>query len=109
MSVEKEVRRSASNEKETDELFKNEDENLINSSKDGLTKKDTADLIRFLKTVLGNKVQDVKYTSKLENHPCVVTVEDMAAARHFIKMQSHQISEENRYALLQSCFEINPK
>jgi TNF receptor-associated protein 1 len=106
VSVEKEVRRG--NDDESEKLFKTDD-NVIGGAKDGLSKKDTDDLVRYIKTTLGNKVQNVKYTSKLENHPCVVTVEDMAAARHFIKMQSHQLSEENRYALLQAVLEINPK
>lgn len=104
ISVEKEIRR-ATNSEETDKLF---EENL-NNTKDSLSKKDTDDLIRYLRTELGSKVQNVKYTTKLENHPCVVTVEDMASARHFIKTQSHQLTEDNRYALLQSQLEINPK
>jgi hypothetical protein len=29
----------------------------------------------------------VRSTGKLESHPCVITVEEMAAARHFIKTQ----------------------
>lgn len=104
ISVEKEMRRGSTAE-ESDKLF---DENL-STSKDSLTKKDTDDLIKYLRTVLGNKVQNVKYTTKLDQHPCIVTVEDMAAARHFIKTQSHQLTEDNRYALLQSQLEINPK
>lgn len=104
VSVEKEIRRSTSDE-ESDKLF----EQNLTDSKDSLSKKDTDDLIRYLRTELGNKVQNVKYTTKLDQHPCVVTVEDMAAARHFIKTQSHQLTEDNRYALLQSQLEINPK
>ena len=76
---------------------------------DSLSQRETDDLVRFLKTELGNKVANVKYTSKLDHHPCIVTVEDMAAARHFIKTQSHQLTEDNRYALLQSHLEINPR
>lgn len=104
ISVEKEIRRNTSTE-EVDKLF---EENL-KDSKDSLSKKDTDDLIRYLRKELGNKVQNVKYTNKLDQHPCVITVEDMASARHFIKTQSHQLSEDNRYALLQSHLEINPK
>lgn len=104
ISVEKEIRR-ATNTEEVDKLF---EENL-KTSKDALSKKDTDDLIKYLRKELGNKVQNVKYTTKLDQHPCVITVEDMASARHFIKTQSHQLSEDNRYALLQSQLEINPK
>lgn len=104
VSVEKEIRRATSAE-EGDTIF---EENLT-SSKDSLSKKDTDELIRYLRKELGNKVQNVKYTTKLDQHPCVITVEDMASARHFIKTQSHQLTEDNRYALLQSQLEINPK
>lgn len=79
------------------------------TSKDALSRRETDDLVRFLKAELGSKVANVKYTSKLDHHPCIVTVEDMAAARHFIKTQSHQLTEDNRYALLQSHLEINPR
>ena len=41
----------------------------------------------MLKVTLGQKAAKIKTTSKLESHPCVVTVEEMAAARHFIKTQ----------------------
>lgn len=104
VSVEKEIRRDATTE-ETEKIF----DDLKGESKDSLSKVQTDDLIRFLRTELGSKVQNVKYTTKLDNHPCVITVEDMASARHFIRTQSHQLSEDNRYALLQSQLEINPK
>lgn len=102
MSVEKEIRRSNATEDSEKLLF---DENPI----DSLSRIETDDLIRFLKKELGNKVANVRFTTKLDHHPCIVTVEDMAAARHFIKTQSHQLTEDNRYALLQSQLEINPK
>lgn len=51
----------------------------------------------------------MKATTRLVEHPCVVTVENMASARHFIRTQGHQIPEENRYAILQPQLEINPK
>lgn len=104
VSVEKEIRRDASAE-ETDRIF----EDLKGETKDALSKAQTDDLVRYLRTELGNKVKNVKYTTKLDQHPCVITVEDMASARHFIKTQSHLLSEDNRYALLQSQLEINPK
>lgn len=103
VSVEKEIRRDINSE-DNDKIF---DDNIL--SKDSLSKKATDDLIKYLRKELGNKVQNVKYTSKLDQHPCVITVEDMASARHFIKTQSHQLTEDNRYALLQSQLEINPK
>lgn len=102
VSVEKEMRRNNAGED-------SEKDFLDNLGADSLSKNDIDDLIKFIKTKLSGKVFNVKTTSKLESHPCVVTVEEMAAARHFIKTQSHQLTEENRYALLQSQFEFNPK
>lgn len=67
------------------------------------------ELIDWIKSQLAGKVVEVKATARLVEHPCVVTVEDMAAARHFIYSQGREIPEQNRYALLQPQLEINPK
>ena len=50
----------------------------------------------------------MRVTHKLESHPCVVTVEEMGAARHFVRTQFQTIPEEQRYQLLQPQLEINP-
>ncbi|GAB1861292.1 Heat shock protein 83 [Camponotus japonicus] len=93
-SVEKEMR---------DDTEANKPENL------GIINKDELDnLVNYMKKVLDKKAYDVKMTNRLESHPCVVTVQDMATARHFIRTQSHQINEEMRYSILQPRFEINP-
>ena len=39
----------------------------------------------------------------------MVTVEEMAAARHFIKTQGSNFTEEQRYNILQPQLEINPE
>ena len=49
--------------------------------------KEQTELTDWVKVTLGQKAAKIKTTSKLESHPCVVTVEEMAAARHFIKTQ----------------------
>ncbi|KAL0126042.1 hypothetical protein PUN28_004854 [Cardiocondyla obscurior] len=93
-SVEKEMR---------DDTEANKPENL------GIINKDELDnLISYMKKILDKKAYDIKMTNRLESHPCVVTVQDMASARHFIRMQSHQMNEEMRYSMLQPRFEINP-
>lgn len=75
----------------------------------GLINRDELDsLVSYMKKALDKKAYDVKMTNRLESHPCVVTVQDMASARHFIRTQSHQMNEEMRYSLLQPRFEINP-
>jgi len=58
---------------------------------------------------LGNKVKKVKTTGQLESHPCVITVDDMTAARHFIKTQLKQMDEEMLFSVLQPQLELNPK
>lgn len=63
----------------------------------------------WFKTTLKGKVYSVKLTQRLETHPCVVTVEEMAAARQFIRNQSSGFTNEHKYSLLQPRLEINPK
>lgn len=75
----------------------------------GIINKDELDnLVNYMKKILNKKAYDIKMTNRLESHPCVITVQDMASARHFIRMQSHQMNEEMRYSMLQPRFEINP-
>ena len=44
---------------------------------------ESMDLANWIKAQLGTKASNVKLTSRLESHPCVVTVEEMAAASPF--------------------------
>ena len=81
------------------------------TSEDGKEKLDTAasdSLSDWMKTQLGTKASMVKVTHRLASHPCVVTVQEMAAARHFIKTQGTNFTEEQRYNILQPQLEINP-
>merc|ERR1712062_541078 len=70
--------------------------------------KEQTELTWGVKVTLGQKAAKIKTTSKLESHPCVVTVEEMAAARHFIKTQGANFSEEQRFTILQPQLEMNP-
>ncbi|XP_073844396.1 TNF receptor associated protein 1 [Musca autumnalis] len=97
VSVEKEMRRDSGSEA------------TIEYGEGSLLRSQVDELLPWIKDKLKGKVANVKVTTRLDSHPCVVTVEEMAAARHFIKTQSHQLPEENRYALLQPQLEINPK
>ncbi|XP_061390976.1 heat shock protein 75 kDa, mitochondrial [Musca vetustissima] len=97
VSVEKEMRRDSGAE------------STIEYGEGSLLRSQIDELLPWIKDKLKGKVANVKVTTRLDSHPCVVTVEEMAAARHFIKTQSHQLPEENRYALLQPQLEINPK
>ncbi|XP_050312754.1 heat shock protein 75 kDa, mitochondrial isoform X2 [Anthonomus grandis grandis] len=82
---------------------------LTNLGEDSLKRSEINELSNWLKEKLVGKVASVNATTRLENHPCVVTVEEMAAARHFIRTQSHGLPEDRRYAILQPQLEINPK
>lgn len=62
----------------------------------------------YMKKVLDKKAFEIKTTTKLESHPCVITVADMSSARQFIRMQSSKISEDMRYTILRPRLEINP-
>ena len=95
-SVEKEMREDISTDTADEE------------AKDGLDSKARSELTDWMKTQLGTKTPNVKITKKLESHPCVITVEEMAAARHFIKTQGANFTEEQRFNILQPQFEINP-
>merc|ERR1719309_1771767 len=75
---------------------------------DSLPVVEQSELSDWIKSTLGQKVAKVRSTTKLENHPCVVTVEEMAAARHFIKTQGSNFSEEQRFTILQPQLELNP-
>ncbi|XP_013185557.2 heat shock protein 75 kDa, mitochondrial [Amyelois transitella] len=76
---------------------------------DGLQQAQVDELIAYLKSNLVGKVFEVRTTQKLDTHPCVITVQEMAAARHFIRTQAQNLSEENRFALLRPHLEINTK
>lgn len=82
---------------------------LTNLGSDSLKRSEIDELNEWLKNKLSGKAASVSATTRLENHPCVVTVEEMAAARHFIRTQSHQLSEDRRFAILQPRLEINPR
>ncbi|CAD6236212.1 GSCOCG00008105001-RA-CDS [Cotesia congregata] len=72
-----------------------------------INKEEIDKLVGYIKSVLSKKAFEVKTTTRLENHPCVVTVQDMASARHFIRTQSQKLSDDMRYSLLRPRFEIN--
>lgn len=48
-------------------------------------------------------------TLRLDTHPAMVTVLEMGAARHFLRMQQLAKTQEERAQLLQPTLEINPR
>nr|QOC60281.1 heat shock protein 90c [Nilaparvata lugens] len=62
-----------------------------------------------IQTTLKGRVQSVRVNKRLQTHPCAVTVEEMAAARHFLKMHGERMDDEMRFSVLQPRLEINPR
>lgn len=90
------------------EMTESKDEKGTGDEAEGLSETDTDLLCKWLKGTLGSKVVNVKVTNKLSSHPCVVTVAEMGAARHFVRTAFQGIPEEQRYTILQPTLEVNP-
>ncbi|XP_012661239.2 heat shock protein 75 kDa, mitochondrial, partial [Otolemur garnettii] len=74
-----------------------------------LSEKETEELMAWMRNVLGSRVTNVKVTLRLDTHPAMVTVLEMGAARHFLRMQQLARTQEERAQLLQPTLEINPR
>uniref|UniRef100_A0A8C3GF29 Heat shock protein 75 kDa, mitochondrial n=1 Tax=Cairina moschata TaxID=8855 RepID=A0A8C3GF29_CAIMO len=72
-----------------------------------LTEREAGDLMAWMRNVLGSRVTDVKVTTRLDTHPAMITVLEMGAARHFLRMQQLAKTQEERAQLLQPTLEIN--
>ncbi len=82
---------------------------LIPLPDDTILKQEEADdLLSWLQLTLGNRVKKTKVTQRLESHPCIITVSEMGAARHFLKTALVDKSEEEKFRVLQPTLEINP-
>ncbi|KAL4230152.1 TNF receptor-associated protein 1 [Mactra antiquata] len=94
---------------ENEILDEQEDNNNVDEADDKSLKQEDADvLMNWLKTTLLNRVNKVKLTRKLSSHPCVITVQEMGSARHFLRTTFADKSPEERFRLLQPTLEINP-
>uniref|UniRef100_A0A8C5LEU0 Heat shock protein 75 kDa, mitochondrial n=1 Tax=Jaculus jaculus TaxID=51337 RepID=A0A8C5LEU0_JACJA len=74
-----------------------------------LSEKETEELMAWMRNALGSRVTNVKVTLRLDTHPAMVTVLEMGAARHFLRMQQLAKTQEERAQLLQPTLEINPR
>ncbi|XP_034361706.1 heat shock protein 75 kDa, mitochondrial [Arvicanthis niloticus] len=74
-----------------------------------LSEKETEELMAWMRNALGSRVTNVKVTFRLDTHPAMVTVLEMGAARHFLRMQQLAKNQEERAQLLQPTLEINPR
>ncbi|WAR00920.1 TRAP1-like protein [Mya arenaria] len=50
-----------------------------------LSQADADTLMNWLKSTLTNRVHKVKITNRLSSHPCVISVQEMGSARHFLR------------------------
>lgn len=93
------------------QLREDKDDNIIKDDNETnpLKQSEIDSLLNWAQDQLKNKAAKVKITNKLESHPCVVTVEEIAAARHLLKTQANQFTEDMLFTLLQPRLEINPK
>ncbi|KAI6076717.1 Heat shock protein 75 kDa, mitochondrial [Aix galericulata] len=83
------------------------EENFEESRPERLTEREAGDLMAWMRNVLGSRVTDVKVTTRLDTHPAMITVLEMGAARHFLRMQQLAKTQEERAQLLQPTLEIN--
>ncbi|KAF6216009.1 hypothetical protein GE061_000346 [Apolygus lucorum] len=90
------------------ELRRSTQDNHV-STPGGLSESEIDALTGWMKSYLKDKVDTVRINNKLDTHPCIVTVEEMSMARHFIKTQKHGLTDDMVYSLLRPRFEINPK
>ncbi|XP_058142544.1 heat shock protein 75 kDa, mitochondrial [Dasypus novemcinctus] len=74
-----------------------------------LSEKETEDLMAWMRNALGPRITDVKVTLRLDTHPAMITVLEMGAARHFLRMQQLARTQEERAQILQPTLEINPR
>ncbi|XP_028913747.1 heat shock protein 75 kDa, mitochondrial [Ornithorhynchus anatinus] len=74
---------------------------------DRLTEKEAEDLMAWMRNALGSRVTNIKVTTRLDTHPAMITVLEMGAARHFLRMQQLAKTNEERAQILQPTLEIN--
>ncbi|KAG5898485.1 hypothetical protein JTB14_015489 [Gonioctena quinquepunctata] len=77
---------------------------LTNLGEDSLKRSEIEELSKWVKDKLIGKADAVHATARLENHPCVVTVEEMAAARHFICYGSFEINP--RHSIIKKLYKL---
>uniref|UniRef100_A0A914V7R3 Heat shock protein 75 kDa, mitochondrial n=1 Tax=Plectus sambesii TaxID=2011161 RepID=A0A914V7R3_9BILA len=84
------------------EMSHKEDENVVETMRDS----DKKAFLKWVQLTLGSvRVANIKSTSRTSNYPAVVTVADMGAARHFLRIG--QIKDKEHLMLLKPTFEVN--
>ncbi|CAH8552267.1 unnamed protein product [Dicrocoelium dendriticum] len=73
-----------------------------------LTEEEATRLVNWAKTSLGEKVKNVKVTQRLTTHPCLVTIREAGAVRHFLRTTLADRSAEERFRVMEPVLELNP-
>ncbi|XP_015265385.1 PREDICTED: heat shock protein 75 kDa, mitochondrial, partial [Gekko japonicus] len=87
--------------------YKEEKFEESHSAEEHLSSQDAEGLLAWMRNALGPRVAAVKVTPRLDTHPAMITVLEMGAARHFLRMQQLAKTSEERAQILQPTLEIN--
>lgn len=87
--------------------YKEEKFEESHSAENCLSSQEVEDLLAWMRNALGSRVAAVKVTPRLDSHPAMITVLEMGAARHFLRMQQLAKTSEERAQILQPTLEIN--
>ncbi|KAM3827073.1 heat shock protein 75 kDa, mitochondrial isoform 1-T1 [Vipera latastei] len=87
--------------------YKEETFEESHSAENRLSSQAAEDLLAWMRNALGSRVAAVKVTPRLDSHPAMITVLEMGAARHFLRMQQLAKTSEERAQILQPTLEIN--
>ncbi|XP_032086371.1 heat shock protein 75 kDa, mitochondrial isoform X2 [Thamnophis elegans] len=87
--------------------YKEEKFEESHSAENRLSSQAAEDLLAWMRNALGSRVAAVKVTPRLDSHPAMITVLEMGAARHFLRMQQLAKTSEERAQILQPTLEIN--
>ncbi|KAI3381262.1 hypothetical protein SNEBB_005978 [Seison nebaliae] len=78
-------------EMEKDGKEKTNDDDLLVSSSNALTRRQANNLIDWIKKQnVSNKIKDIQLSEHLKSHPCAIHTRDMGAIRHFMKTANLQ-------------------
>ncbi|ETE71042.1 Heat shock protein 75 kDa, mitochondrial [Ophiophagus hannah] len=88
-------------------LGSGEDAVIVVLAENRLSSQAVEDLLAWMRNALGSRVAAVKVTPRLDSHPAMITVLEMGAARHFLRMQQLAKTSEERAQILQPTLEIN--
>lgn len=95
---------------EQSEQQNSNDDTIIEGDARSLSNDEAKELKEWLKKTLEKKVKNVKITTKLDTHPCVITTDNMNALRFMIKT-NYFLKEKvaNDFRSVNLTLEINPR